>query len=150
VTAVATLHASAVLVGEQGVLIRGGPGSGKSSLVLRLLDLDPATTWLVADDRLSLAVHHGRLVAAVPETIAGKLEIRGQGIVERPHVSPVVVRLVVDLRPAADCPRLPEDHQTIASIDGVAIPRLMLPVGIVDGAERVRAALSGARAPQVA
>jgi HPr kinase/phosphorylase len=142
VTAVPTLHASAVLVGEEGVLIRGGPGSGKSSLVLRLLALDPATTWLVADDRVSLAAHHGRLVAAVPETIAGKLEIRGQGIVERPCVSPVVVRLVVDLLPAAECPRLPEDHEATATVDGVAIPRLMLPIGITDGAERVRAAVA--------
>ena len=141
-TAPPTLHASAVLVGEKGVLIRGVAGSGKSSLVLRLLALDPVATWLVADDRVSLAAHHGRLVAAVPETIAGKLEIRGQGIVERPHVSPAVVRLVVDLLSAAECPRLPEDDQMTATVDGVAIPRLMLPVGAADGAERVRAALA--------
>jgi len=150
VTAPPTLHASAVLVGEQGVLVRGGPASGKSSLVLRLLALDPAATWLVADDRVSLAAHHGRLVAAVPQTIAGKLEIRGQGIVEHPYVSPVVVRLIVDLLPAAECPRLPEDNQTTAIVDGVTLPRLMLPVGIADGAERVQAALFRAEGPQAA
>jgi serine kinase of HPr protein (carbohydrate metabolism regulator) len=135
------VHASAVLIGERGVLIRGASGSGKSSLTLQLMARDPARTWLVGDDWLELAARHGRLVADVPAAIAGKLEIRGQGIVARPHVAPVVIRLAVDLMPAADCPRLPEPEAMITVIDGVAIPRLMLPIGIADGAERVRAAL---------
>ncbi len=146
----ATIHASAVLIGEAGVIIRGGPGSGKSSLVLRLLAIDPAKTRLVADDRVSLAAHHGRLVAAVPAAIAGKFEIRGQGIVALAHVSPVVVRLVVDLLAAADCPRLPEENETAVTIEGVILPRLMLPIGAVDGAERVGAAVSAAKPSRIA
>lgn len=132
-----------MLIGERGVLIRGASGSGKSSLVLQLLSRDPGRTWLVGDDRIDLTAHHGRLVADVPATIAGKLEIRGQGIVARGHVAPVVIRLVVDLLPAADCPRLPEPEAMTATIDGVAIARLMLPIGMADGPERVVAALRG-------
>ncbi len=81
-----TVHASAVLVGEHGVLIRGASGSGKSSLVLGLIDRDPSSTRLIADDRVHLDADRGRLVAAAPDTIAGKLEVRGQGIVEVAHV----------------------------------------------------------------
>ena len=97
---------------------------------------------------MSLAAHHGRLVAAVPETIAGKLEIRSRG--SSNALPPAVVRLVVDLMPAAECPRLPEDDEMTAIVDGVAIRRLMLPVGITDGAERVRAALAAPWRPEAA
>jgi serine kinase of HPr protein (carbohydrate metabolism regulator) len=138
---VSTVHASAVLVGEAGVLIRGASGSGKSSLALSLIDAASPTAWLVADDRVALAVHHGRLVAAAPPAIAGKIEIRGIGIVEVAHVSPVVVRLLVDLLPPANCPRLPEPDQLRGSIEGVVLPRLSLPSHAADGAARVHAAL---------
>ena len=136
-----TVHASAVLVGGQGVLIRGASGSGKSSLVLGLIDRDPASTWLVADDRVHLAADRGRLVAAVPETIAGKLEIRGQGVVEVAYISPAAIGLVVDLLSPDACPRLPGVNETEVEIGGVNLPRLMLPIGAVDGPARVRFAV---------
>ena len=136
------IHASAVLIGERGVLIRGTAGSGKSSLVLRLLDRDPATTWLVADDRVIVAAHHGHLVATVPPAIAGLLEIRGHGIVSRPYVSPVLIGLVVSLRPPGDCPRLPEPDAATTNLAGIALPLLTLPIGDPAGAERVRAVVA--------
>ena len=103
----ANVHASAVLVGERGVLIRGASGSGKSSLALGLIAADPAATWLVADDRVDLARSAGgRLLASVPASLAGLIEIRGQGIF-RVRSSPVVVRLVVDSCRPPSCPRLP-------------------------------------------
>ena len=135
------MHASAVLVGERGVLIRGASGSGKSSLALGLVAADPAATWLVADDRVVLDAAGGRLLASVPAPLAGLIEIRGQGIVRMRHVSPVVVRLVVDLLPPASCPRLPAAEDERIDIEGVELARLMLPIGAADGALRVRAAL---------
>jgi HPr kinase/phosphorylase len=137
----ATVHASAVLVGELGVLIRGASGSGKSSLALGLIAADPGGTWLVADDRVVLDTAGGRLLASVPEPLAGLIEIRGQGIFRVRYVSPVVARLVVDLLPPASCPRLPVAEDERADIKGVALARLMLPIGTADGALRVRAAL---------
>lgn len=133
------IHAGAVLVGETGILVRGPSGSGKSSLVLALMTLRPATAWLVADDRVILAAAHGRLVAAAPPAIAGLIEVRGQGILHRPHVSPVVIRVVVDLAPAGTVERLPEPSTAVADILGVTLPRLALPPGIADGAARVLA-----------
>jgi HPr kinase/phosphorylase len=135
------VHASAVLVGETGVLIRGASGSGKSALVLALLFQAQPKAWLVADDQVALAAEDGRLIATVPPAIAGRLEIRGQGIVSRPHVSPARIRLVVDLLPPESCPRMPSAEEATAIVEGVALPRLMLPIGGHDGAIRVQAAL---------
>jgi len=135
-----TVHASAVRFAGRGILVRGGSGSGKSALVLQLLFAD-AEARLVADDRVILSADAGRLVATVPEGLAGLLEVRGQGIVRRPHVSPAPVDLVVDLRPLADCPRLPEPDDERVAILGLDLPRLILPSGAADGVVRLRVAL---------
>ena len=140
-SAEATVHASAALAGEHGVLIRGASASGKSSLLLALIAIDGARNALAADDRVVLAAHHGRLVASAPPELAGLIEVRGQGILRRPHVSPVVIDLVVDLTPPADCPRLPEPDER-AEIAGLLLPRLVLPIGAADGAIRVLTALA--------
>lgn len=140
-SAAATIHASVALVGEYGVLIRGASGSGKSALLLALIAADIARNALVADDRVALAAHHGTLVASAPEELAGLIEVRGQGILTRPHVSPVVIDLAVDIEPPADCPRMPEpDERT--EIAGISLCRLVLPAGTGDGPLRVLTALS--------
>jgi HPr kinase/phosphorylase len=136
-----TVHGTAVLLGSDGVLIRGPSGSGKSALALQLIDRDPETTKLIADDRVILSVRDGRLFASAPEDLAGKLEIRGQGIASVDHVPAGEVRLIVDLLPPEECPRLPQAFQTAATVARIAIQRLMLPLGSADGAARIRAAL---------
>src|ERR1700736_5282813 len=80
----ASVHASAVLVGDRAVLIRGPSGSGKSRLAFDLILagrtglLPPAV--LVGDDRVHLDTSAGKLlVRPVPE-LAGLIEIRGLGI----------------------------------------------------------------------
>ena len=140
-TAPSTIHASAARVGASGVLIRGIAGSGKSSLLLSLV-FGPGDVVLVADDRVIVAANGGRLIAAVPEAIAGRIEVRGVGIIRRPHVSPVPIDLVVDLLPLAECPRLPDAAEKRTVIEGIAVPRIFVAVGAVDGPARVRAALA--------
>ncbi|MEX0851964.1 MAG: serine/threonine protein kinase [Bauldia sp.] len=135
-------HASVALIGESGVLIRGASGSGKSSLLLAILSAETGSTALVADDRVRLAAHHGRLVATCPDELAGMMEVRGTGIVRRPFVSPVVVDLVVDLAPAAVCPRLPlGEADARVAVESVVVPRVFVPIGAVDGSLRVNTAL---------
>jgi serine kinase of HPr protein (carbohydrate metabolism regulator) len=136
-----TIHASAVAIGEKGVLIRGRSGSGKSSLVLALLTLSPEAT-LVADDRVLVSAESDSVVAAAPEVIAGKLEVRGLGIVRVRHVSPVAVALVVDLLPLDECPRLPEPREREVSLAGIVVPRVFVAIGAADAPFRVLAALS--------
>lgn len=132
-----TVHASALVVGDIGVLIRGASSAGKSSLLMNLLVLRPQDAVLIADDRVQLSTDSGRLLATVPEALAGLIEVRGQGILHRPFVSPAVINLVVDLLPLTSCPRMPEPDQAVATIEGVVLPRLILPVGSTDGPARL-------------
>ena len=67
----ATAHASAVVVGGHGVLIRGASGSGKSSLVLGLIDAQSPPAMLVADDRVRLSVRDGLRTWTVLTTALG-------------------------------------------------------------------------------
>ena len=107
------LHATCVALDGRGVLLRGPSGSGKSDLALRLID---EGALLVADDQtevrreVGLEGLPGRLLAQAPETIAGRLEVRGLGIVAQPALATAPVALVVDLVRAAEVERLPEDR----------------------------------------
>ena len=91
-----SVHASCVSINEIGILLRGPSGSGKSDLTLRLIG-DGA--MLVADDQVQLTDVSGSLMAKAPEMLAGKLEVRGCGILAFPKLECVTVRLVVDLVP---------------------------------------------------
>src|SRR5215213_408876 len=99
-----TLHASTVATGGRAVLITGPSGSGKSDLTLRLLDRGFV---LVSDDQTIVKRDSDRLIASAPPNIAGKLEIRGIGIVEMETVSDIPVALMVEL--TSDIQRLPDD-----------------------------------------
>ena len=136
-----TVHASAAVVGGRGVLIRGRSGSGKSSLLLALLTTVPDAV-LVADDRVAVSAEAGRLSAAVPAAIAGQMEVRGLGIVHRPHLSPVLIDLVVDLLPLEECPRLPAPDERTTTLVGIAVPRVFIAVGASDAPVRVLVALA--------
>ena len=116
------VHGTCVDVEGIGVLIIGPSGSGKSDLALRLLD---AGARLVADDYLWLEASGGTLVASVPETIAGLLEVRGLGIVRHAYRDTCIVRLCVELVDLDDVPRLPSEGQT-TSYEGVAIRQIAL------------------------
>ncbi|MFD0936192.1 HPr kinase/phosphorylase, partial [Methylobacterium trifolii] len=99
-----TVHATCIVVGEAGVLIRGEAGAGKTSLALALIDCVTGTgrfAALVGDDRIRLERHDGRLVARPHPAVAGLAEIRGFGIAATDWLPAAVLRLVVDLVAAA-------------------------------------------------
>lgn len=128
-----TLHASCVLLGEAGVLVRGPAGAGKSSLCLALLDraaLEGRHARLVGDDRIRLQARHGRLVARPHPTLAGLIEIRGHGLRRlAAHAEAAVLRLVVDLVEAPErMPAGPAATERLLSegLLGVSLPRLSL------------------------
>ncbi len=140
--ALPVLQATCVLVGAAAVLIRGEPGSGKSSLAAALLSRDGPRRLvrLGADDAVFLRAAGGRLVAIAPPPVAGLLEMRGLGLLVRPHEGRAVVRLIVDLVDPRDVERLPGPPDSTATVAGVVLPRLALPVRDPAAPERVLAA----------
>ncbi len=115
-----TLHASCVAIGGRAVLIEGRSGTGKSDLSLRLMDRGAV---LVSDDYTVLTRRDGALTASPPATIAGKMEVRGLGLIEVAHRQDVPVALVVVAD--NDPMRMPEAEASRA-IAGVTLPELRL------------------------
>ena len=103
-----TVHATTVAQGDRAVLIRGASGSGKSGLALQLL---AAGARLVADDRTRIWRDGDTIWADAPDTIRGRIEARGVGLLRLPAGGPCRVTLVVDMDAEEDA-RLPERQST--------------------------------------
>ncbi|HEX2655184.1 MAG TPA: serine kinase [Xanthobacteraceae bacterium] len=141
-----TAHGSVVLVGARGIFIRGAAGAGKSRLVLALLEAAAAGripfARLVADDRVHLTATNGTLLARPPQALAGRMEIRGIGIVSVEFESVAKVDLVVDLADQ-NAARLPEPADCTVTIAGVPLPR----VSAAPGTDPLPLVLVALRAP---
>ena len=112
------------MCGTTGVLLRGPSGAGKSALAATLIG-HGAT--LIADDQVFLSSCHGRLVARVPFALAGKMEVRGLGIVSVPHEPAAVIRLIGDLVADDALERMPPDRGARCRILDIDVPHLTLP-----------------------
>lgn len=124
------VHASALVLGEAGVIIRGPSGSGKSSLALALLTVvgdRKQFARLVGDDRILIRSKAGRLIASGAANVRGLIERRGYGLVETSSELCVVVRLVVDLLPRRERgARLPDEAALAVRLGEIKLPRLTL------------------------
>lgn len=99
------VHGTTVALEGAGALLRGPSGSGKSDLALRLID---AGARLVADDQTELTRVADGVIARSPASIAGRMEVRGLGILRVPTVPSAPLRLVIDLVAPDRVERLPE------------------------------------------
>lgn len=125
-----TIHATTVVIGETGLLIRGASGAGKTSLAFALVEATRRSgvyAAFIADDRVALSCANGRLVARCPETILGLAERRGHGIEQVDHVQAAVIHLVADLIDAEAVARLPENADRETEIEGVKLRRQAIP-----------------------
>jgi HPr kinase/phosphorylase len=125
------LHASCACLGDDAVLLLGGSGSGKSDLVLRLIDHG---FELVADDQVE--IEDG--CARPPAALAGLLEVRGLGIFRLPCRAPARLRLAAML--GAEGERLPHP----ATWDVLPLPLIRLDARAASAPARVRLALDAA------
>jgi len=130
-----TLHASTVATDGRAVVIMGPSCAGKSDLALRLLDRG---FTLVSDDRTIVKRDGDRLVASAPANIAGKLEIRGIGIVEMETSGEAPVGLLVEL--TSEIQRLPDENRE-RPVLGVTIPLISIDAMTASAPSKVALAL---------
>ena len=128
-------HATTVAIGGRGVLLRGPSGAGKSDLALRLID---AGAELVADDQSELFVRDGALHARAPKTIAGKIEVRGLGVVGAPLRASAPVALVVELTDTPE--RFPQSQSVMLA--GWELPVIQLRAIESSAPAKIRIALA--------
>src|SRR5215217_540575 len=119
----------------RAVVISGPSGAGKSDLALRLLDRG---FTLVSDDQTIVRRDSNRLIASAPPTIAGKLEIRGIGIIDLEQTSDVPVALLVEL--TSDIQRLPDDSRE-RPILGIPVPLITIDAMTASAPSKVALAL---------
>jgi serine kinase of HPr protein (carbohydrate metabolism regulator) len=119
------LHATtlSLLVGPawRGVLIVGPSGIGKSDMALRAMQ---SGCQLVSDDYSCVWRSGEHLYAAPPETIDGKMEIRGLGIMSDLPRRPMTRINLVALAQTDPVDRLPEAEVT--PILAINIPTIRL------------------------
>ena len=120
------IHASCAARDGSGVLLTGPPGSGKSDLLLRLIDRGYS---LVADDQVEISDGF----ASPPPSLEGLLEVRGLGIFRLPYTAPVPVKLTVFL---GQSDRLPH-----ARTDDAGHPLVMIDPALISAAKRLDLAL---------
>lgn len=147
-------YGTAVAVGDRAVLLRGPSGAGKSDLALRLIDEGAV---LVADDqvrveardattlmdidvpRVKLTGMELQLYVSPPVELAGKMEVRGIGILELPFRSMVPLALAVELMPDEEMERLP-DPVSFSLLD-IKVPMIRVDPKTASATAKIRASL---------
>ncbi len=120
-----TIHAGCVVIGTLGILVRGKSGAGKSVLSDTLIEAARVRGGfgaLVSDDRTSLEVRSGVLIASAPDNLKGLIEVRGMGIVPAPYEAEAAVRLVVELADPSEVERLPDQPLATVEVAGLEVP----------------------------
>jgi serine kinase of HPr protein (carbohydrate metabolism regulator) len=123
-------HATALVLGDRGLLVSGASGAGKTTLALALVSrarLAQSHAAFVSDDQVLLEAASGRLIARAPASIAGLAERRGAGPLAVAHVASAVIDGLVELVSPEQAPRL--EGQPWKAILGVRLPRLRLASG---------------------
>lgn len=102
------MHATAIAVNDQAVLLRGPSGCGKSSLAVQLIALGGL---LIADDRCVVSLNEGELWVSSPPSLPPLIEARGVGLLKVPMSPQCRLALVVNMDILVTA-RLPEPQLT--------------------------------------
>lgn len=130
-----SIHGVLLSVHNQGVLITGESGMGKSETAL---DLIRNGHVLISDDRVDVVHIHNALYGHAPVIIQGLLEIRGIGVIDVEKMfgasalsDSTKIDLIIHLVPFsqdAEYNRIGDEEGGTVAVLGVSIPRLILPV----------------------
>jgi HPr kinase/phosphorylase len=142
-----TVHATAVSISGEAILIRGEPGAGKSTLALQLIEMPGSGLGdgilhasLISDDQTNLTVNGGKIWCSAPPTLLGLLEVRGVGILKVKSAAPAALKLIIDLVRADEARRLPDVNDEKLVLLGLPIPHIRLDREGKGLASRIRAA----------
>jgi serine kinase of HPr protein (carbohydrate metabolism regulator) len=112
---ITNIHATSIMMQGYAVLLMGKSGAGKSDLALRLIDRGAV---LISDDYTDLRVTGAQLIAHTIPNIAGKLELRGVGIIPLAYIESAPVALLLQL--GAPVERMPQAHTH--TLCGISLP----------------------------
>ena len=121
------IHGTAIALDDRAALILGPSGGGKSDLALRCIlqgawiDGRHRAAQLVADDQVIVEESVRGLIVRAPEAIAGRMEVRGLGIMEMPRVLSARLVLAAELAESATIERLPDPRPSLALL-GAEVP----------------------------
>ena len=142
------VHATCISIDGHGVLLRGPPGSGKSSLALQLMESrgdglsgSDMRAQLISDDQTLLTNRANALMATAPANIQGFMEVRGYGLISVKVLRTAPVLFAVDLMPWQDIDRMAEVGFEKISILAVDIYRMALDPSQPSAPARLRLAL---------
>ena len=113
------LHGTCIAIRDQGVLILGASGAGKSDLALRLIDRGAA---LVGDDYLEARIDDGQLFLSAPTALQGRLEVRQIGLLRLPWQARAPIALIVRLGEGPEGVPEPVSETFL----GIAVPVLQI------------------------
>lgn len=114
------IHATAVAIDGQGVLLMGASGSGKSDLALRLIDRGAA---MVCDDYCDIIDGSGGPEIHAKPSISGKIEVRGVGVCSIDYVPSAPLAMILQLDQSPE--RLPASNDRI-DLAGWSVPCAVL------------------------
>lgn len=106
------MHGTLIVINQQGILITGNPGIGKSNLALNLLNRGHQ---IVSDDAVDINIIKSQLIGSAPPKIEGKIWVYPLGLFDiidtfsssallKHHTIDVILQLKTDIN---------EDDQTL-------------------------------------
>lgn len=134
------VHGTCIAIDGAAALLRGPSGAGKSDLALRAI---LAGAVLVADDQVAIEAAGGQVIATAPPSIAGRLEVRGLGLLALPHLSRAPLGLVVELVASDRVERLPPPR--MVELEGRSLPVFRLAAFEVSAAAKLILAVRAVR-----
>mgnify|MGYP001269810703 CR=1 FL=1 len=114
------IHSTSVVLDDNGILITGDSGSGKSDLALRLID---SGATLISDDITFCEKKIDRIILSCPSQTKGLLEVREVGIITVPFVEQIKLKMIVKLM-NKELERLP--RKKFSKLLGINIPLLTI------------------------